>query len=139
VRTKRNLSYAPSAGLAARSLGLGYLYVTAVDPNRTLAAMEQVLRDLQRGPIDSLLLEGEKRIFLTRFLMQSETTDGQVALLARAQLYGGDWHLARSFPDKVRQVSAADVSAFLAHFARNFQTVALGDPAKIDRQLFTAF
>jgi zinc protease len=139
VRTKLNLSYAPSAGLETRSLGLGYLYVTAVDPNRTLTVMHRVLRGLQTDPIDPTVLEGEKRIFLTHFLMQRETTDGQAALLARAQLFGGDWRLARAFPEKVRQVDAAQVSAFLAHFARNFQTVVLGDPKAIDRPLFLSF
>jgi predicted Zn-dependent peptidase len=142
VRTKLNLSYAPSAGLQTRSLGLGYLYVTAVDPNRTLTVMHRVLTGLETGPIDPTLLEGEKRIFLTHFLMQRETTDGQAALLARAQLFGGDWRLARAFPDKVQQVDAAQVQAFLAHFARNFQTVVLGNPSSpspIDRSLFLSF
>ena len=51
VRTRRELSYAPSAGLAPHGLGEGYLYVTAVDIARTQAVMQEVVRDYQAGRI----------------------------------------------------------------------------------------
>ncbi len=138
VRTKRELSYAPSAGLALRGLGEGYLYVTAVDPNRTFRVMLDVLADFQAGRIDPAVLEGDKRIFLTQFLMRDQSTDGQAELLARAQILGGDWRLAGKILDEARAVTPAQVSAFLAGHAKALQTVVLGDPSKIDPRLFSS-
>ena len=72
VRTKRQLSYAPSAGLLPHGLGEGYLYVSAVDAKRTLAAMRAALIDYQSAPLAADQLEGSKRVFLTSFLLQEE-------------------------------------------------------------------
>lgn len=126
VRTKRQLSYAPSAGLLPHGLGEGYLYVSAVDAKRTLAAMRAALIDYQSAPLAADQLEGSKRVFLTSFLLQEESTSGQAELLARAQLVGGDWRLARDLPKQVAEVTPVQVQAFLARYARNLQTIVLG-------------
>jgi predicted Zn-dependent peptidase len=70
--------------------------------------------------------------------MRNESTDGQASLLGRAQLMGGDWRLAGTLLDRVRQVTAEQVQQFLTRYVKNLQTVVLGDPAKIDRTLFTS-
>ncbi len=126
VRTRRELSYAPSAALSPRGLGEGYLYVTAVDVAKTLSVMQEVVRGYQAGRIDPERLEGDKRIFLTNFLMQDETTSGQGDLLAGAELIGGNWRLARDLPGLVKQVKAAQVAAFLSRYLRNLQVVVIG-------------
>ncbi len=129
VRTKRQLSYAPSAGLLPHGLGEGYLYVSAVDARQTLAAMNGALVGYQSRPLSTAQLEGSKRVFLTGFLMQEESTSGQAELLARAQLIGGDWRLARDLPRQVAAVTPEQVQAFLSRHVHNLQTVVLG-PAK---------
>ena len=136
VRTKRELSYAPSAGLAPRGLGEGYLYVTAVKPNETLQVMLDVVRAFQRGAIDPQVLEGDKRLFLTRFLMRSESTDGQGELLARAELLGGDWRLSGTLLDRIKKVTPAEVSAFATKYVKDLQTVVLGPATGLDKALF---
>ncbi|MHB1846370.1 MAG: M16 family metallopeptidase [Deltaproteobacteria bacterium] len=139
VRTKRELSYAPSAGLALRGLGEGFLYVTAVDPNLTFQVMLDTLHGMQEGKIDPTVLEGDKRIFLTHFLMRDQSTDGQAELLASAQILGGDWRLAGTLLDRARAVTPAEVSTFLRAHAKDLQTVVVGDPGKIDPRLFSSF
>ncbi|HUB05943.1 MAG TPA: pitrilysin family protein [Myxococcales bacterium] len=136
VRTKRELSYAPAAGLSLGGAGEGFLYVTAEDPNLTYRVMLDVLHGLEAGRFQPAVLEGDKRVFLTNFLMRDEATDGQAALLGQAQLLGGDWRLAGTLLDRVRGVTAAQVSRFLKGHARDMQTVVLGDAAKIDQKLF---
>jgi predicted Zn-dependent peptidase len=138
VRTKRQLSYDPGASLSLEGSGEGSLSVTAEDPNRTLRVMLDVVHQLEAKPMDAESLEGDKRIFLTHFLMRNESTDGQASLLGRAQLMGGDWRLAGTLLDRVRQVTAEQVQQFLTRYVKNLQTVVLGDPAKIDRTLFTS-
>ncbi|MEO7329159.1 MAG: pitrilysin family protein [Minicystis sp.] len=137
VRTKRNLSYAPSARLSTNlSIGIGLLYVTAVDPNTTMKVMYDELRRIQNEPVPEKELAGSKSIFLTDYLMDNEPTDGQGSMLARAALLGGDWHLAKTLPERIRAVKAGDVQAFAKKYATHLQTTVLGDPAKIDKGLF---
>jgi len=137
VRTKRNLSYAAGAFLRSNlAIARGTLYVTAVDPNATMEVMLAQARRLQSEPVPAPELAGDKAVFLTGYLMGSESTDGQAGLLARAQLLGGDWHLARTFPGRVRAVTAGDVQTFARKYIGRLQTVVLGDPARLNRTLF---
>jgi len=137
VRTKRNLSYAPSAGFTMNSfVPRGSIYVTAVDPNTTVKVMLDEARKLGQQPIPEPELAGTKAQFLTRFLMGSETTDGQSGLLLRSQLYGGDWRLSRSLPEQIKAVTPADIQQFAQQYISRLQMVVLGDPAKIDEALF---
>jgi len=136
IRTRRELSYAPSAGLSIRGLGEGYLYLTAVDVPKAVEVMHQVVQQYQSGQIDPERLEGNKRIFLTNFLMQNETTNGQGDLLASAELIGGNWRLARDLPSRVKDVRAPQVAAFLTRYLRNLQTVLIGKTAGLKAELF---
>jgi zinc protease len=136
VRTKRNLSYAPSAGLGGSSVPIGYLYVTAVDPNTTLKVMFDEVRRLKDQPISDKELSGTKATFLTGYLMQNESTDGQAGALADAEILGGDFRLARTLPDRIRAVTPVGVQAFAKKYLGKLQMVVLGDRSKIDRSLF---
>jgi predicted Zn-dependent peptidase len=136
VRTKRNLSYAPSAGLGGSSVPTGYLYVTAVDPNATMKVMLDEAKRLRDQPISDKELAGTKATFLTGYLMQNESTEGQAGMLADAELLGGDFRLARTLPDRIRAVTPAGVQAYAKKYLGRLQMVVLGDPAKVDRALF---
>lgn len=136
VRTKRNLSYAPQAGFRwSGEITRGTLYVTAVDPNAAMRVMLDEVRRLRETPVPEADLAGAKAQFLTSHLMSNEATDGQASWLAMTDLVGGDYRLSRELPSRIRAVSAADVQAFARAWARQLQTVALGDPAKVDRAL----
>jgi zinc protease len=134
VRTKRKLSYAPASGLQLHGIGVGFLYVTAVDTNQTLEVMQGVVKAYRKGEIDPVVLEGDKLTFLTHLLLQNESTSGQADLLARAQLLGGDWRLSRDLPEKVQHVSKEQVAAFLSRYLVNLQTVVVGNPKDVDVQ-----
>ncbi|MEZ4308550.1 MAG: hypothetical protein R3F14_10950 [Polyangiaceae bacterium] len=57
-------------------------------------------------------------------------------MLASAELPGGDYHLARSLPERIRAVTPQDVQAFAKKYLAHLQMVVLGDPTKIDQKLF---
>jgi len=139
VRTKRNLSYAPHAGMVAASeVARGTLYVTAVDPTTTMRVMLDQARLLKQEAVPAAELEGDVSTFITGLMMANETTDGQAALLARAQLLGHDWRLARSLPERMRAVTAQQIEAFASKYIVNLQTVVLGDPKKVDAALLSS-
>lgn len=137
VRTKRNLSYAPSAGITMNSfVPRGSIYVTAVDANTTVKVMLDEARKLAAQPMPADELNGAKEVFRTSFVSQHETSEGQAGMLMRAQLYGGDWRLSEKIPDRIKAVTPEDVQAFAKKYIARFQMVVLGDPAKIDDALF---
>jgi zinc protease len=139
VRTKRNLTYAVNASITTGfGQPFGTLYVTAVDPNTTMKVMLDEVRRLREEPIAAEELAGFKSVFLTGYVTEHETPDRQATALGEALLYGGDWHIARTLPERVRAVTAADIQAFARKYLGHLQAAVLGDPAKVDAGLFTS-
>jgi zinc protease len=140
VRTKRNLSYAPSAQYEAMVSGsLAGIYVTAVDANTTLKVMIDELRKLRDVPVGDVEMTGSKAMYRTYYLMRAETTDGQAALLASGVILTGDWRFSNRLLAQVDKVTPADVQAYAKKYAGKMQVVLLGDPARLDPALGTSF
>jgi zinc protease len=139
VRTKRNLTYAVNAYInQSFASPFGMMSVSAVDPNTAMKVMLDEAKRMQTEPMSDQELSGFKSEYLTGYLTGHETPDGLAYSLADAQLYGGDWHLARTLPDRVRAVTAADVQAFAKKYLGHLQAAVVGDPSKIDQGLFTS-
>ncbi|MFO0588231.1 MAG: pitrilysin family protein [Polyangiaceae bacterium] len=139
VRTKRNLSYAPSASFAiSTSLPQGVLYVTAVKPDDTIKVMFDEVKKLQNEAVADKDLTATKSVYLTHYLMRNEETSGQASMLGTALLLGGDWKLSRTLPERIRAVTPAGVQAFAKKYMGRMQFTVLGDPAKVDKTLFTS-
>jgi predicted Zn-dependent peptidase len=139
VRTKRNLSYAPSAYFNL-FLGapFGVLYVTATDPNTTMKVMLDQAHRLQTELIATKELDGAKATFLTAYAEQHETVDGQAGNLGAALLLGGDWHLASTLAERFRATTPEAVRAAAAKWITNVQTAIVGDPTKLDPKVVGA-
>jgi len=139
VRTKRNLTYSVNAYISESFVHpFGMIYVTAVDPNATMRVMLDEARRLRDQPIPDEELAGFKSVYLTGYLQGHETPDYRAAAMGDALLYGGDWHLARTLPDRVRAVTAADIQAFAKKYLGHLQAAVVGDPSKVDGSLFTS-
>lgn len=137
IRTKRNLTYAVSAGLVSRQrLPLANLYVTAVDPPTTWRAMQDEVRRLQEQDVEPERLSGAVAELRTRWLMDGESTNGEAQQLARAELLGGDWRLQRRIPDAFPSVTREQVKAYARRWLKDWQVAVVGDPAKVDPSLF---
>ncbi len=137
VRTKRNLSYAPSARYRwSGEVSRGALYVTAVKANEAMIVMFDEARRLQNDRVPDKVLAGAKSVFFTGHLMGNESTNGQASWLAICDIVGGDFRLARSLPERIQAVTAEDVQGFAKKYIGNLQTVIIGDPAAIDEPLF---
>lgn len=140
VRTKRNLSYAPGTGCDARETAtMCGIYVTAVDPNKTLPVMVDELRKAQNTPLSDDDLAAAKAKTRTEMLMSTETTDGQAGALGRAFLLTGDWRNHSKLLDQIGNVTAADLQAYAKTRFGKLQVVLLGDPKKLDETLATSF
>jgi zinc protease len=139
VRTKRNLSYAPSARMSRTLFPRVSLYVTAVDPIATMTVMLAEAKKLRDEPVPTDELEGEKSTLVTLNVMAAEDAAGQAETLAVAQNIGGDWHLLQDLPAKIHAVTAAQIAAWAKGHLTHLQTVVIGDPTKLDRKALEGF
>jgi zinc protease len=139
VRTKRNLSYAPSARMSRTLFPRVSLYVTAVDPIATMTVMLAEAKKLRDEPIPTGELEGEKSTLVTYNVMAAEDAAGQAYNLALAQNVGGDWHLLQDLPAKIHAVTAVQIAAWAKAHLTHLQTVVIGDPTKLDRKALEGF
>jgi predicted Zn-dependent peptidase len=138
VRVKRNLSYAPSAFLGSQGANVGGIYVTAVDANQAVRVMLDEIKRLQTQPIDNRDITGVVSQYLTTYYMGQETNAAQAASLAEYELIGGGWRHSFDMLTHLRAVSPADVQRVAQKYMRNIRFVVLGDPARIDKAVFTS-
>jgi zinc protease len=136
VRTKRNLTYAVSAGVSSRGANRGNLYVTAVEPDTTVKVILSEVRRLQQEPVPLGLLRETISVFATQYWMSQQTNMGQASQLGLWELQGGGWENAVRYVDRLRAVTPADVQRVARAYIKNLRFAVVGDPAKINRALF---
>jgi zinc protease len=138
VRSRQNLSYAPSAFLLSQGANVGGLYVTAVDANRTIRAMLEEVYKLQREQVANEDIQAVVNQFLTNYYLGQETNAAQAGELAEYELIGGGWRNSVEVIERVKMVTPAEVQAAAQKYMRNFRFVVLSrDPQSIDRRVFT--
>jgi len=139
VRVKRNMSYAPDAFLRTQAANIGGIYVTAADQyaNDAVRVMLNEITRLQREPVSRDDITSVIAQFLTTYYIGQETNAAQAANMAQYELIGGGWRNSLSFLEKLRAVSPADVQRVSQKYMRNIRFVVLGNPAKIDKNVFT--
>ena len=139
VRSRRNLSYAVEAPFLERSHAIGGLYVTTVDPNQVLRIMRQELTTLQTESVDPVGLKRLEQQFITEYYLKNETNADQANVLARAELYQGDFRAADRFMEGLRRVTPEDVRRVARRYLREFRFAYVGDASKLDRSLLNQF
>jgi predicted Zn-dependent peptidase len=137
VRVKRNLSYAPNAFLGSQGANVGGLYVTAVDANQAISVMLNEVARLQHEPISRDDITAIVSQYLTTYYLGQETNAAQVGELAQYELIGGGWRNSLDFIEHLRAVNPADVQRVAQKYMRNIRFVVIGDPKRIDKNVFT--
>jgi zinc protease len=138
VRIKRNLSYAPEASLEDLFANCGTLYVTTVAPDTTIKLMLAEVKRLQNRLLSADGLRERINLLLTSYYLENETNAAQAAFLARFELAGLGWRQSEKFVKQRQKVSPEQIMQVAQKYMNNFQFVVIGDPAKIDRKLFTS-
>lgn len=136
VRVKRSLSYAPDAFLNEQGAGLGGIYVTAVDANQAIQVMLREIATLQTVNVGTDEITATTQSFLTTYYQDEETNAAQAGAVARAELIGGGWQTMNGLIDRLRAVTPQEVRRVASTYIRNLQFVVVGNPLKIDRQIF---
>jgi zinc protease len=139
VRSRRNLSYAVESPFLERANAIAGLYVTTVDPNQVLRIMRQELSILQTESVDPLGLKRLEQQFITEYYLKNETNADQANVLARAELYQGDFRAADHFMEVLRRVTPDDVRRVARRYLKDFRFAYVGDATKLDRALLNQF
>lgn len=136
VRVRRNLSYAPDAFLDSQGANVGGIYVSATDPNQTIRVMLDEIARLQREQTDPEEITSAVSGYLTNYYMRQETNAAQAGELAMYELIGGGWRNSLGIIERLRAVRPSDVQRVAQTYMRNIRFVVLGDPARVDKNVF---
>ena len=128
VRTKRNLSYAPAAGLGNLAANSGWIYVTAVDPRTTIEVMRNEMHKLGHEELAAEDLADKVQVYLTRYYLQNETNHAQAGFLGRYELLGGGWENSLGFVERLEALHPIDVQNAARAVLTNVQYTYLGNP-----------
>lgn len=131
VRQRRNLSYSVNAPFVERAFSLGGLYVTTTQPDEVLTIMLQQIDALQDGLITQEGLEQLVQQFIVTYFLDNETNADQANLLARAELYQGDFRRATRFVQELRAVKPEDIQRAARTYMNKVRWAYVGDPAKV--------
>ncbi len=131
VRSKRNLTYSVNAPFIERALSLGGLYVTTTSPDQVLNIMLEQVNSLKEGEISDDGLERLVQQFIVTYFLDNETNADQANMLARAELYQGDFRQAGRFVDDLRAVKPADIRNAARTYMTNVRWAYVGDPSRV--------
>ncbi len=139
VRQRRNLSYAVNAPFVDRAFSMGGLYVTTTQPDEVLVIMQQQIRALREGTITAEGLERLVQQFIVTYFLDNETNADQANMLARAELYRGDFRLASRFVEELRSVTPEDIQRAAQTYMTKVRWAYVGDPARVTPALLLQF
>ena len=131
VRGRRNLTYSVNAPFVERAFSVGGLYVTTTQPDEVLTIMQQQITSLREGTITGDGLDRLVQQFIVTYFLDNETNADQANMLARAELYQGDFRRAAQFVDELRAVTPEQIQQAARTYMANVRWAYVGDPAKV--------
>jgi zinc protease len=136
IRTKRNLSYAPSAFLSSTlGQGIGMIGVSTTFPDSSIGVMYRELEKMKKGEFTKEDLEDSKQVFLTSYFMNQMTNDSRATSLYAAERNAGDWHRAYSY-DLINGVSKGAVEKAFRKYAHDLQIGIVGKEAGVTKEKY---
>lgn len=139
IRTKRNLSYAPSAFYPSSIVNSPYaaVYVSTDKPNESAQVIIDEIKKLRTDGFTEEELKNKKGQFLTRHFMRQETSSDQTLTLGIAEMGVGGWKRSLTFLDDVNSLSTEELNTVFNKYATAINWTYLGDETIIDKQVFT--
>jgi zinc protease len=131
VRSRRNLTYSVNAPFVERALSMGGLYVTTTSPDEVLRIMQEQIGSLKESWITPDGLDRLVQQFIVTYFLDNETNADQANMLARAQLYQGDYRRADRFVEELRAVTPEDIRNAARKYMTNIRWAYVGNPARV--------
>lgn len=139
ARARQNLTYSINAPFVERAQSMGGLYVTTTSPDAVLNIMQREIRSLKDGTISEEGLDRLVQQFIVTYSLDNETNADQANLLARAELYQGDYKRAAHFVNDLREVTPRDIQNAASKYMQDIRWAYVGDPSKLTLSLLNRF
>ena len=101
--------------------------------------MQNEISALKDGTITEDGLDRLVQQFIVTYFLDNETNGDQANMLARAELYQGDYKRAANFVDDLRQVTPKDIQRAAGKYMTNVRWAYVGDPSKLTMNLLNRF
>lgn len=134
IRTRRNLSYAPDAGVRELLMPYTYVYVSTTNPKEAVEVMAGIISNQQLTTINKKGLEEIKALYITGSYRREESTDAIADNLGRSEILG-DWTIAERFPAMVKNTTRDEMSKAFNKYISGIRWTYLGDKQKADQAM----
>jgi predicted Zn-dependent peptidase len=137
LRTKRSLTYAPSAGHASTIFNNPYalFYASSTDPKQTLKVMIDQINEVKNQGFKEKELKDMKETYLTDHFLGLETNDSQTMALGLAEV-GGDWKKTETFMSEVEKTTIQDLNAVFKKYSSSINWMYLGKETAVTKEDF---
>jgi zinc protease len=137
LRTKRSLTYAPSAGHASTIFNNPYalFYASSTDPKQTLKVMIDQINEVKNQGFKEKELKDMKETYLTDYFLGLETNDSQTMALGLAEV-GGDWKKTETFMAEVEKTTIQDLNAVFKKYSSSINWMYLGKETAVTKEDF---
>ncbi len=137
LRTKRSLSYAPSAFYsgAATSNPYGVIYISTIDPKQSMQVMVDELNKIKKEGFNEVELTDKKQEFLTGYYLTLETTGNQSDALGVAEINGG-WEQLDQITEAVNKAKLTDINKVFDKYSNAIVWTYLGKKDAVKEEDF---
>ncbi|HTF20639.1 MAG TPA: pitrilysin family protein [Chryseolinea sp.] len=137
LRTKRSLSYAPSAFYATSAVKNPYVvfYISSTDPKQSLQVMIDEINKVKNQGFSEKELKDMKESYLTDYFLKLETNDSQSAALGASEI-AGDWRKAETFMTDVDKATIGDLNAVFKKYSSSINWTYLGKESAVSKDDF---
>ena len=137
LRTKRSLSYAPSAFYATSAMNNPYVvyYISSTDPKQSLQVMIEEINKVKNQGFKEKELKDMKESYLTNHFLKLETNDSQTMSLGMSEV-AGDWRKAETFMEEVEKTTIDDLNAVFNKYSASINWTYLGKESAVSKEDF---
>ena len=135
IRTKRSLSYAPSASYSTNINPYTNIYVSTTDPKQAVSVMIDELKKLKKEGFSEKEIKDQKSGYVTSYYMGLETNSAQTQGLGMAEVKG-NWKNFNSFIENINKVNPKDVNIVFNKYIQGIRWSYLGDLSKVNSEIF---
>ncbi len=137
LRTKRSLSYAPSAFYAQAAITnpYGVIYISTIDPKQSMQVMVDELNKIKKEGFTEKELLDKKQEFLTGYYLTLESTANLADALGVAELTGG-WENLDKLTTAVNALTVAELNAVMDKYTDTIVWTYLGKQAAVQTDDF---
>lgn len=137
LRTKRSLSYAPSAFYATGAINNPYVvyYISSTDPKQSLQVMIEEINKVKNQGFKEKELKDMKETYLTNHFLKLETNASQTMSLGMSEI-AGDWRKAETLMEEVEKTTVDDLNAVFNKYSTSINWSYLGKESAVSKDDF---